>query len=165
VDYYLDIGYMYVKITVATDTESETKTASESKVKQISEFMFTSHKKFDLSPRLKFGIGRGYSQNQMLKYGAGICLFTALLLTANAIRIIASRSNSPALAPQVLGASDTRTENDVPAVELIEYKVQKGDTLFDISQKYNIDWTTVVTLNNLQSPFTLKAGQIIKIPK
>jgi LysM repeat protein len=65
--------------------------------------------------------------------------------------------------PQVLGATDIK--KDINLIEFAEYKVQKGDTLFNISQKYNINWATLATLNNLKSPFVLKPGQIIKIPK
>ena len=122
------------------------------------------YKKFELSPRLRLGVGRGYSKNQILKIGAISCLILALVLTFNAFKIIFGSSQTKAAAPQVLGASDTKT--DTPdSMQFVQYKVQKGDTLFNISQKYNITWTTLATLNNLQSPFTLKLGQTINIPK
>ncbi len=125
-------------------------------------------KKFQLSPRLKLGVGRGYSQNQILKYGAIICLILAVALTFNAFRLLFSGKNSATSSntagPQVLGATDVKPANS-PTVQFIDYKVQKGDTLFNISQKYNINWTTLATLNNLKSPFSLKLGQTLKIPK
>ncbi len=131
--------------------------------------MFNPRDKFQLSPKLKLGVGRGYSKNQILKYGAIICLLIAVGLTANALRVLFSRqsTNSAATVPQVLGASDTKTAPVQTAAvpEFIQYTVQKNDTLFDISQKFNIDWTTLATLNNIQSPFTVKAGQILNIPK
>ena len=124
-------------------------------------------KKFELSPRLKLGVGRGYSQNQILKFAAIICLFLALGLTANAVRLLVTSKNQPAAssAPQVLGATDVKGEENAGSIEFTNYTVQKGDTLFNISQKYNISWTTLATLNNLKSPFYLKAGQQIKVPK
>jgi hypothetical protein len=131
--------------------------------------MFRKQKKFELSPRLKLGVGRGYSQNQVLKYGAFFCLLIAGGLTLNAVRLVffsnISASTAAQAAPQVLGASDTKDEAVAPTVQFIEYKIQKGDTLFNVSQKFNISWTTLATLNNLKSPFTLKTGQVIKIPK
>lgn len=128
--------------------------------------MFNSRKKFELSPRLKFGIGRGYSQNQILKVSAVLCLLLAIGLTFNAVRLLFSSETSTMLsAPQVLGATDEKQGQQIPAVEFIEYKVQKGDTLFNISQKHNIEWGTLATLNNMKSPFTVKPGQLMKIPK
>ena len=122
------------------------------------------NKKFELSPRLKLGVGRGYSQNQILKFSAIICLVLALGLTVNAFRLVL-KDKSSAANPQVLGATDTKQPQSQPAVQFTAYTVQKGDTLFNISQKFNIDWTTLATLNNLKSPFVLKLGQIINIPK
>jgi hypothetical protein len=124
-------------------------------------------KKFELSPRLKLGVGRGYSQNQILKFAAIICLILALALTANAFRLVLkSGSQTAANAnPQVLGASDVKQPNQNTAIQFTDYIIQKGDTLFDISQKFNISWTTLATLNNLKSPFNLKPGQTLKVPK
>src|SRR6185503_7863341 len=101
--------------------------------------MFQSQKKIDLAPRLKLGVGRGYPRNKLLKIGAYICLLLALGLTANAIRLLFfGNSDQPkASQEQVLGASDSK--DNLP--QLSDYKVQKGDTLFSISQKYGIDWT------------------------
>lgn len=149
---------MHIENTVLSDTQIC--------LKQNEYQMFNSHKKFELSPRLKFGVGRGYSQNQILKVSAALCLLLAIGLTFNAVRLLFSKeTNTMLAAPQVLGATDNRQEQQVPAVEFIEYKVQKGDTLFNISQKHNIEWGTLATLNNMKSPFTVKPGQVMKIPK
>lgn len=126
------------------------------------------NKKFELSPRLKLGIGRGYSQNQILKFSAIVCLTLALVLTANAFRLVLkdkSQAGGNSQNPQVLGATDVKQPNNQSGVQFTAYKVLQGDTLFNISQKFNIDWTTLATLNNLKSPFVLKLGQVINIPK
>ena len=125
---------------------------------------FFRNKKIELSPRLKLGIGRGYSQNQILKFSAIVCLILALGLTINAFRLVLKDKGSAAN-PQVLGATDIKHPDSQNGVQFTAYTVQKGDTLFNISQKFSIDWTTLATLNNLKSPFTLKPGQIINIPK
>jgi LysM repeat protein len=126
------------------------------------------NKKFELSPRLKLGVGRGYSQNQILKISAIVCLVLALGLTVNAFRLVfidkGQQSNSPTNG-QVLGASDVKPAPTNDSMQVTAYTVQKGDTLFNISQKFNIEWTTLATLNNLKNPFNLKPGQIINIPK
>lgn len=129
--------------------------------------MSLNRKKFDLSPRLKLGVGRAYSQNQILKISAVFCLILAGLLAINAGKLFwqsSAHDTANNSGPQVLGASDTKVASP-PTVQFIEYSVQKGDTLFSVSQTYNISWATLATLNNLKSPFTLKPGQTLKIPK
>jgi len=126
------------------------------------------NKKFELSPRLRLGVGRGASQNQILKLAAILCLAVAVILTVNAVRLVISSKNQTAnngQSPQVLGASDSRQPANPSQIQFISYTVQKGDTLFDISQKFGISWNTLATLNNLKSPFYLKPGQILQIPK
>src|SRR3989344_3795618 len=122
--------------------------------------MFFRKKNFELSPRLKLGTGRSYSKNRVLKVSGIVCLLLAIGLTVNAVSLIFKRSENPSQG-EVLGAVDT---NDLKP-EFVEYKIQKGDTLFNLSQKYNISWVTLANLNNLKSPFTLKPGQTIQIPK
>ena len=122
--------------------------------------MFHPRDKFKLSPQLKLGVDRGFNKNRILKYGAVVCLLIAAGLTLNALKILFTPQDtgSAATLPRVLGASDTKTE-------IIQYTVQKGDTLFDIAQKFSIDWSTLATLNNIQSPFTVKPGAVLNIPK
>ncbi len=119
--------------------------------------------KFELSPRLKLGVGRGYSQNQILKLAAILCLVLALGLTVNAIRLMVKGNGQKSPQPEVLGAS---TDNSsAPTIEFTSYTVEKGDTLFNISQKLNISWTSLAAINSLKSPFYLKPGQTLKVPK
>jgi hypothetical protein len=121
-------------------------------------------KKIELSPRLKLGVGRGYSQNRILKYGSLACLVLAVALGLNALRLVL-RSGSEQTggnAPQVLGAADAKQNDEI---KFIEYKVVKGDTLFNIAQHFNVNWSTLATINNLKSPFPLKPGQILRIPQ
>ena len=123
-------------------------------------------KKFELSPRLKLGVGRGHTQNQILKTAAIICLVFALGLTFNAVSLmVKSQPSAENGNPEVLGTSDIKSQTQDSAIQFTTYTVQKGDTLFNISQKFNISWTTLATLNNLKSPFYLKPGQNLKVPK
>lgn len=59
---------------------------------------------------------------------------------------------------QILG------EQEKP-VEFETYQVRRGDTLFNVSQKYEISWQTLAELNGLEPPYTLKIGQKLNIPK
>lgn len=131
--------------------------------------MFTREKKVSLSPKLKWGVGRGFSTQKILKWsGAAFCVL-ALILSFNAIRLLWQKGTEAKASqnqPQVLGAStDQPSSEDTNYFEFENYVVQKGDTLFNVSQKYDISWTTLATLNNLQTPFTLKPGSNLKIPK
>jgi LysM repeat protein len=44
------------------------------------------------------------------------------------------------------------------------YDAQPGDSLFSISEKFQINWETVVQLNSLKEPFTVSTGQKIRLP-
>ncbi len=67
---------------------------------------------------------------------------------------------------QVLGTNfEPIKTSEKPAVQAIDdtqYEVQKGDTFYSISKKFNLTIETLKSLNNLQDD-TLSIGQIIKI--
>lgn len=48
--------------------------------------------------------------------------------------------------------------------ELGIYEIKRGDTLFNVSQKYGISWQTLAEINNLREPYVLKIGQKLKTP-
>lgn len=58
---------------------------------------------------------------------------------------------------QILGVEESK-------VEYMIYEVKKGDTLFNLSNKYGVSWETLGELNNLKEPFILKIGMKLKIP-
>ena len=124
--------------------------------------MSTLKHKVKLSPRLQLGVGRGTGSNHLLKYTSILFLVIGAVLTIRAGYMVVHRSGSiEAPQPQVLGAQDTPATDQ----KLFEtYTVKKGDTVFSIGQQYNIEWTTLATLNNLEPPFNLKPGQTLKIP-
>lgn len=123
--------------------------------------MAKSRNKVQLSPQLKLGVGRGYSRNRIFKYSGFVFLFSSLLLVGWTVYVVARHYSAPPASepnPSVLGAEDNTAE------PFITYTVKEGDTVFNIAQQHNVGWTTVATINNLSSPFTLKPGQILKIP-
>jgi len=70
---------------------------------------------------------------------------------------------------QVLGAA---TQAEQPASqaptasgEFTTYIVKSGDTLFNISQQYNVKWDLIAEFNNLSEPYLLHAGQELKVPQ
>jgi len=52
-----------------------------------------------------------------------------------------------------------------PDTAFTEYTVKSGDTLFNISQQYNIRWDLIAQINNLSEPYMLHGGQKLKIPQ
>lgn len=44
------------------------------------------------------------------------------------------------------------------------YEIKKGDTLWDISRKYQVDLDTLMVMNNLNKNSVLSIGQTIKVP-
>lgn len=44
------------------------------------------------------------------------------------------------------------------------YQVKKGDTLWDISNKYNVKLEAILNINNLSKKSILKIGQLIRVP-
>lgn len=86
----------------------------------------------------------------VIALGAGIYVFAK-----------PAKKSEPLTTPkQILGEQQPPQK-----VEYETYKVKKGDTLFNLSQKYNVSWQTLAELNNLAEPYVLKIGQELKIPK
>jgi len=68
------------------------------------------------------------------------------------------------ITPQVLGAlTGDYVPEDVQKV-IVEYIVEPGDTLWSISQKFNISLNTVLWANNLNQNSYLQPGQKLIIP-
>lgn len=44
------------------------------------------------------------------------------------------------------------------------YTVVKGDTLSGIGSKLKIEWRTIADLNDIKSPYTIRVGQVLKLP-
>jgi len=129
--------------------------------------MLINRNRFQLSPRLRVGVGRINNKSSILKYISTAFIVLSVLLSINTFRVFLKTdldAGSETNSPKVLGISDTRTQEDSKN-QYIVYVVKKGDTLFNIAQAHNISWTTLATLNNIDSPFTVSSGQELKIPK
>lgn len=123
--------------------------------------MISKHK-VKLSPRLQLGVGRNSDRGSLLPYATMIILVISGVLGIRAINLAfrGSDSDTPSQG-SVLGAVDKTEQKQL----FKDYTVQKGDTVFSIGQKNNIEWTTLATLNSLEAPFALKPGQVLKIPQ
>ncbi len=62
--------------------------------------------------------------------------------------------------------SEIKTVSDKEIrVVLTEIGVEKGDTLYSISRKYEVPVNDLAVINKLSAPFTLSVGQKIRVPK
>lgn len=50
------------------------------------------------------------------------------------------------------------------APEMLKYVVQEGDTLYDISLRYEVDMDELIRINKLVDPNNLRVGQELWIP-
>ena len=146
----------------------------ETKKKQNREMKYI---KPHLSPELRAQI-TPYNRRDQRSIAAGVfflllsgVLFINLLpngdkelsLNNNAENTIAQ---TPALSEtdkQVLGETTAQTQPNES--EFTSYTVKNGDTLFNISQQYNIKWDLIAEINNLSEPYMVHGGQILKIPQ
>lgn len=123
--------------------------------------------RIQLSPRLRLGVGRKYSSNTLFKYSGSAFLILSACLFLNTFRIfLNNNARENTIPPQVLGIANSKASEPTANTEQFQtIKVKKGETLFSIAKNYNISWTTLATINNLQSPFSVSNEQELKVPK
>jgi len=51
-----------------------------------------------------------------------------------------------------------------PQGNYINYTVQRGDYLVKIGLQYGVDWRTIAQVNNIQWPYVIYAGNVLRIP-
>lgn len=62
--------------------------------------------------------------------------------------------------PQTESILGAETQND----DFYAYQTQPGDSLFSLSEKFQVNWGELAALNSLKEPFALEPGQSLKIP-
>jgi len=67
-------------------------------------------------------------------------------------------------APEQEPVAEPEQDSDEPWVEMVDYKVQQGDTAWSISIDHGIPMTEFLQVNKLGSNAYLSIGQIVKIP-
>ena len=129
-----------------------------------------------LSPELRARITPASRRDMKLTIAGVFFLVASLGLTINVWPKAGSSSLSNNTEDLPLAQSETAPISDEkqvlgesiqPATEeqFSEYTVKSGDTLFNISQQYNIRWDLIAQINNLSEPYILHAGQKLKIPQ
>lgn len=87
----------------------------------------------------------------------GFLLFAAVIMTGI---YWAARPDKIADSPQ----PDKEILGQQQPAEFGIHEIKRGDTLFNVSQKYGISWQTLSEINHLREPYVLKVGQKLKIP-
>ncbi|OGL52889.1 hypothetical protein A3K55_02100 [Candidatus Shapirobacteria bacterium RBG_13_44_7] len=112
---------------------------------------------------------RGRFSQSFVNASFGILAFLALTTAAKVEDMIAMRqsdasrgSNYLILASEGTGGAETMI-SDLPKGETTEYRVQEGDTVSSIAQKFGVSIDTIVWENNLKSVDSIKPGQILKV--
>ena len=121
----------------------------------------TNQKRIKLSRQLKWSLGKDQNTNKYFWSIGALCLVLAVFLISRTNSILKQEARAN---PQVLGATTT-TNDPEPEIQFVDYKVAKGDTLFTISQKFSLPTETLAQINDIRPPFSVKAGQILKIPQ
>lgn len=95
-----------------------------------------------------------------LKFGVAAFLLAVGGLAVKAWQQSATTGSALPQTPQVLGI-----QKEIPQpLPYYLYKVQTHDSLFSISEKFQINWDTIATLNNLKEPFDLTPSQKLQLP-
>lgn len=61
-------------------------------------------------------------------------------------------------------ASTTTTTTSTSTSSTKTYTVKSGDSLSTIGAKVGVAWATIASLNGIKSPYTIYAGQVLKLP-
>ncbi|MDR1207204.1 MAG: LysM peptidoglycan-binding domain-containing M23 family metallopeptidase [Rickettsiales bacterium] len=80
----------------------------------------------------------------------------------NAVTLPPFEPDDVLLVPARVAAADKKVEIVAPKAGIIE--VQKGDTVFSISQRHNVPPRDLVSENNLSAPYAIHPGQKLRIP-
>lgn len=85
-------------------------------------------------------------------------LYTSICtLAVSAIFLVASGCSSAPKKDMGMAA-----ETKAPAVT---YTVEKGDTLYKISRKFNVPVADLIDTNNISNPNVIKEGTVLSIPE
>lgn len=113
-----------------------------------------------LAPRLLMGVGRQGNWDKIAKRAlAASAVAGFIFLVGQSMDLSENEPKSQVLGVQV---SNSGQQGSGP---FAEHAIASGETLFSIAQNYDMSWTALATLNNLEPPFVITPGQIIKVPR
>jgi murein DD-endopeptidase MepM/ murein hydrolase activator NlpD len=62
------------------------------------------------------------------------------------------------------GSGGGYTDYTVPSLKLRPYVVQKGDSLYSISKRYNVSLDSIISVNELDAAYFIQIGKVLRIP-
>ena len=116
---------------------------------QKGDTLYSLSKKYEITVN-ELRVANNLSENDVLKVGQKLQIPSANIL--NAVTLTQKKSDSV-----------QKTEKS--KVDSQKYKVQKGDTLYALSKKYEISVADLMSLNQMDSSSTLKIGKEILVPQ
>lgn len=103
------------------------------------------------------------SESDILKEGARLVIPSADI--RNAAALSSDNSEKNASSPENQSSSKSSSASSLNSPESRIYEVQKGDTLYGISRKFDIRLAELLSMNALDSNATIKVGQKLKVSK
>ncbi len=101
------------------------------------------------------------SESDILKEGARLVIPSADIRNAAALSSETGEKN--AVSPENKFSSKNASASSLNLSESRTYEVQKGDTLYGISRKFDIRLAELLSMNGLDSNATIKVGQKLKV--
>ncbi|MHB1090834.1 MAG: LysM peptidoglycan-binding domain-containing protein [Ilumatobacteraceae bacterium] len=89
-----------------------------------------------------------------------ICLLSGVI----ALVLARNDSRESAVPVETTTTSTTPPETTTTYVEPVYYMVKSGDTLFNISKRFNLDMLQLMQLNGISNPNHVEVGQNLKLP-
>ena|SRR3990167_8385934 len=124
--------------------------------------MFKKSTKVRLSPRLARTIGRPAYGNGLYK-----AKLVGLIVVVTGLFVVFSGNKLPN-PPQSVSHAKAGAAGEVLGATsqagIINYEVKGGNTLIGISRQFGVYWLTIVEENELQVPYNLTPGQVLRIP-
>lgn len=112
---------------------------------------------------------RGRFSQSFINISMATLAFLAIVFSGKIEEIIKSGENKEGMGSNYLimasdgtGGADTLI-SDLPKGEIIEYRVQDGDTLSSIAARFGVSLDTIIWENNLKSVDAIKPKQILRI--
>jgi len=112
---------------------------------------------------------RGRFSQSFVNSSMAVMAFLAIVFSGKIEEIILASGNKEEggsnyllMAAEGIGGAETLI-SDLPKGEITEYRVQDGDTLSSIAQKFGVSLDTIIWENNLKSVDAIKPKQILKI--
>jgi LysM repeat protein len=91
-------------------------------------------------------------------------LIVCLLSGAVALLLASNDSRKSALPVETTTTSTVPPATTTTYVEPVHYIVQSGDTLFNISKRFNLDMLKLMQLNGISNPDHVEVGQNLLLP-